>query len=60
MGRCSLKRAIQREIETPLAKQILAGAVHDGQVIWIDADKNGSGLTFRSEAAQPKAEHVAV
>ena len=55
-GARPLKRAIQREIETPLAKQILAGEVRDGQTVRIDADPDGSGLTFRT--AVHEAEHA--
>jgi ATP-dependent Clp protease ATP-binding subunit ClpB len=47
-GARPLKRAIQREIETPLAKRILAGEARGGQIIHIDADKNGSGLIFET------------
>jgi ATP-dependent Clp protease ATP-binding subunit ClpB len=55
-GARPLKRAIQREIETPLAKRILAGEVRDGQTVRIDADPDGSGLTFRT--AVHEAEHA--
>jgi ATP-dependent Clp protease ATP-binding subunit ClpB len=48
-----LKRAIQRDIETPLAKKILAGDVRDGQTLRIDIDPSGSGLKFQAEAAEP-------
>ena len=58
-GARPLKRAIQREIETPLAKRIVGGEIRDGQTIWIDADPAGSGLTFRVEARQ-QAETEAV
>ena len=37
-GARPLKRAIQREMETPLARRILAGEVHDGEKVSIDAD----------------------
>jgi ATP-dependent Clp protease ATP-binding subunit ClpB len=50
-GARPLKRAIQRAIETPLAKQILAGDVREGQVVYVDADAQGSGLTFRTGVA---------
>ncbi len=56
-GARPLKRAIQREIETPLAKRILGGEVRDGQTVLLDADPAGSGLKFevgvgdRAEAA---------
>ena len=55
-GARPLKRAIQREIETPLAKKILGGEVRDGQKIRLDADPRGSGLKFEVEAGdQEKA-----
>ncbi len=59
-GARPLKRAIQREIETPLAKQILGGVVRDGQTVWIDADAAGGGLRFEAKAPQPHAEAVRV
>src|SRR5208283_2579953 len=34
-GARPLKRAIQRQIETPLARLILGGEVHDGQTVYI-------------------------
>jgi len=49
-GARPLKRAIQREIETPLAKRILAGEVGGGQTVRIDADPAGTGLTFHVES----------
>ena len=45
-GARPLKRAIQREIETPLAKRILGGEVRDGQSLLVDADKVGNRLKF--------------
>jgi ATP-dependent Clp protease ATP-binding subunit ClpB len=59
-GARPLKRAIQREIETPLAKQILGGSVRDGQTVWIDADTAGSGLRFEANAPVVEAEHATV
>jgi ATP-dependent Clp protease ATP-binding subunit ClpB len=47
-GARPLKRAIQREIETPLARRILAGEIRDGQHVFIDADPSGS-LRFETE-----------
>jgi ATP-dependent Clp protease ATP-binding subunit ClpB len=55
-GARPLKRAIQRGIETPLAKQILAGDVRDGQTVRIGVDKNGSGLVFRTGVHEPEKE----
>jgi ATP-dependent Clp protease ATP-binding subunit ClpB len=56
-GARPLKRAIQREIETPLAKRMLAGDVHDGQVVHVDADPHGGGLSFDTETPE-RAETV--
>jgi ATP-dependent Clp protease ATP-binding subunit ClpB len=47
-GARPLKRAIQREIETPLAKRIVAGEIHEGEAILVDAEPNGPGLAFRA------------
>jgi ATP-dependent Clp protease ATP-binding subunit ClpB len=52
-GARPLKRAIQREIETPLAKRILAGEVRDGQVIHVDAGGESEGLTFKASRPEP-------
>jgi ATP-dependent Clp protease ATP-binding subunit ClpB len=48
-GARPLKRAIQREIETPLAKRILSGEVRDGQVVNVDVDARNAGLKFQTE-----------
>jgi ATP-dependent Clp protease ATP-binding subunit ClpB len=45
-----LKRAIQREIETPMARRILGGEVRDGQRIVVDLDSSGK-LAFESKNA---------
>ncbi|HEX7360677.1 MAG TPA: ATP-dependent chaperone ClpB [Bryobacteraceae bacterium] len=50
-GARPLKRAIQREIETPLARRIVGGEIHEGETVHVDA--GGAGLVFRTEAAQP-------
>jgi len=55
-GARPLKRAIQREIETPLAKKILAGEVRDGESLYLDVDPNSSKLRF--EVTKPQAEAV--
>jgi ATP-dependent Clp protease ATP-binding subunit ClpB len=47
-GARPLKRAIQREIETPLARKILAGEIHDGQRVYVDADGEGA-LRFETQ-----------
>uniref|UniRef100_A0A7V4EGU1 Chaperone protein ClpB n=1 Tax=Thermus tengchongensis TaxID=1214928 RepID=A0A7V4EGU1_9DEIN len=45
-GARPLKRVIGRELETPLAKKILAGEVKEGDKVVVDAGP--SGLTFRT------------
>ncbi|MGA3028931.1 MAG: ATP-dependent chaperone ClpB [Bryobacteraceae bacterium] len=46
-GARPLKRAIQREVETPLARRILSGEVHDGERVFIDASPSGQ-LSFET------------
>jgi len=46
-GARPLKRAIQREIETPLGRKILAGEVRDGDVVRIGFDGDRGELTFK-------------
>jgi len=50
-GARPLKRAIQREVETPIARLILSGEVRDGQNIRIDINGTG-GLKFSVEQSQ--------
>jgi ATP-dependent Clp protease ATP-binding subunit ClpB len=40
-GARPLKRAIQTQLETPLAREILAGRFATGDTIYVEADKNG-------------------
>ena len=47
-GARPLKRAIQKEVETPLGRLILQGTVHDGQQVRVDYE-NDRGLTFITE-----------
>jgi ATP-dependent Clp protease ATP-binding subunit ClpB len=47
-GARPLKRAIQKEVETPLGRLILQGTVRDGQKVLGDFDRD-QGLTFRPE-----------
>jgi ATP-dependent Clp protease ATP-binding subunit ClpB len=58
-GARPLKRAIQREIETPLAKRIIAGEVRDGQVVRVEVSGDGTGLTF-TPSLRRQEEAVAV
>ncbi len=45
-GARPLKRAIQREIETPLARLVLEGKVRDGQRVKVGVDAGAGQLTF--------------
>ncbi len=54
-GARPLKRAIQREIETPLARLILGGEVRDGQEVFVDAKRLSEGLAFDVRAAHEAA-----
>jgi ATP-dependent Clp protease ATP-binding subunit ClpB len=47
-GARPLKRAIQKEVETPLARKIVAGEIRDGSKVRVDAGKDG--LTFVTES----------
>jgi len=52
-GARPLKRAIQREVETPLGRKILAGEVRDGDVVRIGFDREKGELTFKVVEALP-------
>jgi ATP-dependent Clp protease ATP-binding subunit ClpB len=45
-GARPLKRAIQKELETPLARKLLAGEIRDGMRVRIDHERAYGGLTF--------------
>jgi ATP-dependent Clp protease ATP-binding subunit ClpB len=46
-GARPLKRAIQREIENPLARKLIGGEIRDGQRVYVD--DIGGGLVFVTE-----------
>jgi ATP-dependent Clp protease ATP-binding subunit ClpB len=48
-GARPLKRVIQKELETPLSRKILAGEVPDGSNVWVGT--NPLGLTFETRKA---------
>jgi len=54
-GARPLKRAIQREVETPLARLLLKGEIRDGSTVHADMSAS-EGLEFRCDA--PAAQHV--
>lgn len=47
-GARPLKRAIQKEVETPLGRLLLQGEVRDGQRVKVDYEQ-GKGLSFKPE-----------
>jgi ATP-dependent Clp protease ATP-binding subunit ClpB len=51
-GARPLKRTIQKEIETPLAKMLLKGEVRDGATVTVDAAKSADGLTFTAKGGE--------
>ncbi|HZY98383.1 MAG TPA: ATP-dependent chaperone ClpB [Candidatus Baltobacteraceae bacterium] len=52
-GARPLKRTIQKELETPLGRKILAGDVHDGDTVDVGFDDVRGELTFSTEAKKP-------
>jgi ATP-dependent Clp protease ATP-binding subunit ClpB len=55
-GARPLKRAIQKEIETPLARKLVAGEIRDGQKLRVDAA--GGEMTFEVESMTPAAASI--
>ena len=45
-GARPLKRLLQRELENPLAMKLLAGEIHDGDTVLVDAEDGR--LTIRA------------
>lgn len=50
-GARPLKRYLQRVVETPLAKLIISGQVHDGQQVVIDYAENNESLRYGVKAS---------
>ncbi len=55
-GARPLKRVIQKEVETELAKLLLAGKIKDGQTVVVDYDRAQERLTFTSRGGEPTAQ----
>ncbi len=49
-GARPLKRAIEKHLSDPFAKELLAGTYPEGAVVDVSAAKNGEGLLFKAEA----------
>ena len=58
-GARPLKRAIQREIETPLAKKIIGGDIRDGETLLVDVAPDSSGFVFTPQAAEESPSRAA-
>jgi ATP-dependent Clp protease ATP-binding subunit ClpB len=54
-GARPLKRTIQKEIETPLARLLVQRTVCDGQTVEVDYDSKRHELTFHAQAFEPAA-----
>ncbi len=54
-GARPLKRALQREVETPLGRKILAGEVNDGQHVCVDYDDVRGELKFSASSGVTSA-----
>jgi ATP-dependent Clp protease ATP-binding subunit ClpB len=57
-GARPLKRAIQKEVETPLARRILEGAIKDGDHVHIAFDPATSALRFEAGVRNPELTHA--
>jgi ATP-dependent Clp protease ATP-binding subunit ClpB len=45
-GARPLKRTIQKELETPIGRKILAGEINEGDTVDVNFDVNRAELTF--------------
>ncbi|MBV8491070.1 MAG: AAA family ATPase, partial [Candidatus Eremiobacteraeota bacterium] len=52
-GARPLKRTIQKELETPLGRKLLAGDIHEGDTVEVGFDDVRGELTFATQARQP-------
>ena len=50
MARARLKRVIQRTLQNPLAQDLLAGKIMDGQTVTVGAGRDG--LTLQTKKAK--------
>ncbi len=58
-GARPLRRAIQRELENPLARRILGGEFGDGQVVKIDAADGALSFNGSTDPARPRSASAA-
>jgi ATP-dependent Clp protease ATP-binding subunit ClpC len=52
-GARPLRRLIQRQIEAPLSRQLIAGEYEVGDTVLVTLNEAGDGLTFERRAAEP-------
>ncbi len=48
-GARPLKRAIQRQLQDPLATALIDGSIADGDQVWVDVSGDGSQFVFRAQ-----------
>ena len=58
-GARPLKRAVQREVETPLGRKILAGDVRDGDHVRVDLERGSGELSFNAVTPLPEIPSLA-
>ncbi|HEX2326585.1 MAG TPA: AAA family ATPase, partial [Chloroflexota bacterium] len=54
-GARPIRRTVQREVENPLARRIIAGEVRDGDTVRVDAGDGSNGLTFERVSTETRA-----
>ncbi len=54
-GARPLKRAIQRQLQDPLALALIDGSIVDGDHVWVEATADGSELAIRARQPEPVA-----
>ena len=52
-GARPLRRAIQQQVQNPLAKLLIGGELADGVAVTVDRAANGAGLEFRASPPAP-------
>ncbi len=55
-GARTLRRAVERHLEDPLAEEMLKGSVTDGSLVTVDVDKKEEKLIFKPQQHESKAE----
>ena len=50
-GARPLKRVIQKALQNPMAEQLLAGEIHDGDQVKVGVDPSGDGLSLKRDHA---------